>query len=133
MSSKLLASLLLVLIAYQPASANEEYFKNSIFKALKEKNGQFSSEYKAFIAPNQTMLVDDKFSFKLNVHDLVAKAGNYVDRFLFVNTSEVYTINERTRDCSSESFNKTILKNCLVSLAREEVYNAELDYKVFGK
>ena len=133
MTSKLLTSLLVVLIAHQAVGGNEDYFKNSVFKALKEKNGQFSSQYKAFSSPNQTMLVDDQFSFKSNVHALFARAGNYSERFLFVNVSEVYTMNERTRECTSNAFSTATLKYFLFNLAKEEVYNSNLNYRVFGE
>ena len=134
MRSQFLAVLLIVLVAYQPADASEDYFKKSILKALKEKNGQFSSRYKATAASkNRTILVDDKFNFKLNVQAMTIKSNAMTSRFLLVNSSEVYIVDERTRECMSSSFNKTMLKRFLAKIAKDEVYKPELDYKIYGK
>lgn len=98
MRSQLLVSLLFCLVARQPARADEEYFKKSVFKALKEKAGQFSSEYSVRFLENHTVLNRDRFSFKLNVHDLTAESNLLGRRrLLLVNQSEVHVINEETK------------------------------------
>lgn len=131
MRSQLVVAFLFVLVAYQPVKGDEEYFKKSIFKALKEKNGQFSSIYEATKA-NRTMLIGDKYSFKLNVHDLAVRANHFRRRFLFVNSSATYFINEHAKNCSSKAFNKTLVKHFLSNIAKEEVFH-NMDHNVFGK
>ena len=132
MRSQIVAALLFVLVAYHPAKGDEEYFKKSIFKALKEKNGQFSSQYDA-TKENRTFFIDDKYSFKLNAHELAVSSAFFFDhRLLFVNSSATYFINERTRSCSTNAFNKTQVKHFLSNIAKEEVFH-NMDHNVFGE
>lgn len=115
--AKIILSLLLVQIVLPNASANDdEYFQKSIFRALKEKNGQFKSEMRiveydyghrcSSIVTNDH---EEKFSFKTNIGAFrIYQLGyfRFREHSLYVNGTEIYTYSNKSSYCYSETLDK---------------------------
>lgn len=115
------------------ASADEEYFQNSIFRALKDRNGQFRSQMKHVMFYRKSSLtteLDEKFSFKTNNGLLAEKTIGYSNIYqtLVLGGKEVHLFREDSRFCYSyrphpSSSRWTPLK----------AIDADYEFKIYGK
>ena len=114
----LVIGLMLVQTELQCASADDdEYFQKSIFRSLKEKNGQFSSDMQMILyrfghRHSVTIKSDqeEKFSFKSNTGIYNLYGGhfdsNQPEHTIYVNNKEIYTFLNRSRNCMSLKLDK---------------------------
>ena len=123
----------LLFSTFQNANTQDyEYFKKSIFRALKEKNGQFRSKINytigAYLLDEKTSYsIEEKYDFKLN-------SGEFIEERLFktkyFNSSEIYRIDYRHRDCISKNFNKSFLY--LLNWIDRDFYDPNFNYKLLS-
>ena len=142
-----LSSFLLVLsLFYQNVSADEEFFKKSIFRELEQKRGQFSSEIQlVFTILNRTMSVNETYSFGLGAGWLNTTLP-YDDPLLgehplsvitaYSNSSSdqtslyEYYSTERHRHCESLIYGKSHLRYHLSKWAPTKVFSSKLELKL---
>lgn len=93
-------------------AVDEEYFQNSIFQALKDKQGQFRSQmkFKTFYNFRNKIITtqyeqDEKYSFKTNHGLLLEKITGYpaTRYYLTLGGKEVHSFSEKKPDCFSWS------------------------------
>ena len=137
-----LIGFLLSLLLGQIATKNEEYFEKSIFRALKEEGGQFSSEI-TFKSGLFTLNVTEKYNFKLNAGESTKSIVRFKDRYynssetdfyLYINhanSSEFYDYNPSYKECFSSSFTRRSIYYFLRRM--NFVLEPEVDLKILGK
>lgn len=122
----------LVLLIFEGASANEEYFKKSVLLALKEKNGQVTSQIQTMEKKGK-ITFDDKYSFSPDISENVLSINDEpLFKSIYLNSSEFYVILIKSRICISQSFNYSKIQN-LNDIAPIEAFNKNLNYSVLGK
>lgn len=116
-------------------SADEEYFQNSIFRALKDRNGQSRSQMKQVLFYRKSSLkteyeLDEKFSFKTNNGLLAEKMIGYsnIYQILVLGGKEIHLFREDSRFCYSyrphpSSSRWTPLR----------AIDADYEFKIYGK
>ena len=120
MNSKIISlilAFLFVQIVLPSASADDdEYFEKSIYRALKNKNGQFNSEmqmtrnfYGNRCFATVTKDHEEKFSFKTNTGKYsIFQFSNYnsPEHNHYVNGKEIYSFPEKGQYCYSKKMDK---------------------------
>ena len=131
MNFKLNLVYFLFFLIYQSlASNNDEYFAKSIFRALKEKNGQFESEINYTIY-KMNFHTEEKYNFKLNSGQYIEKTkfSNYSDRIVYLNSSQIYLI-DYFNECFSYFLNESIYR---FNWPSKYLYdNQKFNYNILG-
>lgn len=139
-----LVGFLLLLLNQSAIASEDEYFKKSIFNALSDRNGQFSSENEVhqfiegyFKPKNDTLIgiLKDKYSFKLNIGESVLTLIelNRTMKAIYLKSEEVYTIDTTTKKCGSFNYSK-IMKSSINPQIPSTIFNQnEKIYKTFGE
>ena len=112
-----LVGFLLLLLNQTVVASDEEYFKKSIFNALRDRNGQFSSENEIhqlvdnYFKPENgtlTWILNDKYSFKLNIGENVLTMVRFNEsrKAIYLKSEEVYILDKPSKDCLSLPYSK---------------------------
>ena len=87
---------LLFLIYQSLASNNDAYFEKSIFRALKEKNGKFTSKIRLNYTLSRVLRIreeiEEKYDFKLKNGETIIKDSSFQMKYIYINSSEVHEI-----------------------------------------
>lgn len=134
----------LLLLLDQSAAANEDYFKKSIFNALKDDDAQFRSEI-AFESESFAINLTEKYNFELNT----GQTTRYITRFrskyfdanyvcLYVNHANLSELHDydqysKYKYCHSTSFTRTNIHYLLRALSMNFLLKLDVDFKVLGK
>lgn len=144
------STIFLLFFLYQNVLADEEYFKNSIFRELESKKGQFSSEIE-YILPlaNRTVTVQENYSFKLNAgwvngtesydhplqdNELLSLISIY-SQSPNSNVSRLYEYycTKRHRHCNSFVYRQSYLKYHLAEWAPSIVFSPKFNFTILGE
>ena len=88
-------------LIYANATVDNEYFEKSIFRALKEKNGQFKSEidfsFEYYGRKYGIAILKEKYSFKLDIGEVATKYNRSRfygsgHRIVYLNGEEAHNI-----------------------------------------
>lgn len=147
-----LANWVLVLLACQTvlASADDDYFKKAVFRALKAKDGQFSSQVnyvvlssKRGLTRNYTYGVEEKHSFKLNTGNV--KEGRFFyfmrsnesaipwSEVIYINGSEFYDISLEIKGCFSRPFDNFTIMHEVRRWSPRRIFNQDYPYELLGE
>ena len=119
-------------------STDDEYFQNSVYRALKDKKGQFESQLKVerFFPSGYKSKSEEneKHSFKTGCGLLVEKFSSYPTSYyhLFLDGKEAHSFDGDTLRCFSRSVAES-LPFFLSRWAPIEAFDPDYEFKILGR
>ena len=134
----------LLILLNQTVIANEDYFEKSIFRALKDEGGQFSSEITQHFFYNskagKPIDVTEMYNFKLNAGQSTKDIRLFRNKYNYVylytnhaNSSELHQYDTRHKFCYSTSFKRESNYRFLRFSPMDFILKSKVDFKVLGK